>query len=62
MIQLGFILSNYQSVETENLLVFFGKEDRIGGQVFWRKSEVSLPVPDPMFRVTPKTLGLNGDF
>ena len=34
MIQLGFILSNYQSVETENLLVFFRKEDRVIRQVF----------------------------
>ena len=62
MIQLGLILSNYQSVKTENLVIFFGHKDWIAGEVFRRDRQVILPVFDPMFRVTPKTLGLNGDF
>ena len=58
VIQLGFILPNYQSVETENLIVFLRHEDLIGSDKVRRDCEVVLPVLDPVFRVTPMSFGV----
>lgn len=61
VIQLGFVLPNHQSVETENLVVCLGNKDWIADKVFERDREVILPVLDPMLRITPVALRVVSD-
>src|SRR6267142_2676611 len=61
VVQLRFILPNYQCVETENLIIFFGNEDLISGDKVFGDREIFLPVLDPVFRITPMTFCIMGD-
>lgn len=61
VIQLGFLGPYFQSVETENLVILFGKEDLIGDNKVWGNCEVILPVLDPVFRIAQITFSVMGD-
>ena len=61
VIQLGFLMPYFQSVETENLVILFGKEDLIRSNKVFGDCEVILPVLDPVFRIAPITLSVMGD-
>ena len=61
VIQLGFLMPYFQSIETENLVILFGEEDLISDNKVWGDCEVILPVLYPVFRIAPITLSVMSD-
>ena len=56
MVQLGAIVGNHQSVETDDAFFTFRDEDLISLNVFGSDRECVFPVTDPIVRIAPMTL------
>ena len=61
MIQLSLVITNNQSVETEEAAVPFGDVNLISGDKLGRDCQIVFPVLDPVVRITPMAFGIVRD-